>query len=145
MKIKFIDNLSFNVYIRKEKIKNIDIKNINEMEKYLKNIINKLKYIYNLTIQGFYYVNVYIDKYYGIIVNFNKDRLEYYDYFNGQVELNVNLKETNFLYKIDNIPIHLLNKMEIKRIDNDIYLKITKELTQKEFMNLIEHTEKILL
>lgn len=142
MNIKFIDNLTFNIYIKKEKLKKIDIKNKSELEKYLREIIETLKNIYNINIEGFYDVNVYVDKYYGIILNFNKEKLEYYDYFNG-IEMNINLKEASFLYKVSDIPFNILNKLEIKQLNNSIYLKIIKELNQKEFMNLIEHTEKI--
>ena len=143
MNIKFIDDLTFNVYVKKEKLKKINIKNKSELEKYIKEIIEVLKNIYNIRIEGFYDVNVYIDKHYGIILNFNKEKLEYYDYFNG-IEINVIIKEVSFLYKVSDIPFNLLNKLEIKRLNNSIYLKIIKELNQKEFMNLIEHTEKII-
>ena len=143
MNIKFIDDLTFNIYVKKEKLKIINIKNKSELEKYIKEIIEVLKNIYNIRIEGFYDVNVYIDKYYGIILNFNKEKLEYYDYFNG-IEINVIIKEVSFLYKVSDIPFNLLNKLEIKQINNNIYLKIIKELNQKEFMNLIEHTEKII-
>ena len=144
MNIKFIDNLSFNVYIKKEELKDINIKNKEEVEKYLKQLIKRIMKIYKIIIEGFYDVNIYIDKYYGIMINFNKERLEYYDYFNGQVEMNINLKEISFLYEVNDIPIKLLNKLETIKIDNNLYLKIIKELNQKEFMNLIEHTEKII-
>lgn len=143
MNIKFIDDLTFNVYVKKEKLKKINIKNKSELEKYIKEIIEVLKNIYNIRIEGFYDVNVYIDKHYGIILNFSKEKLEYYDYFNG-IEINVIIKEVSFLYKVSDIPFNLLNKLEIKQINNNIYLKIIKELNQKEFMNLIEHTEKII-
>ena len=143
MNIKFIDDLTFNVYVKKEKLKKINIKNKSELEKYIKEIIEVLKNIYNIKVEGFYDVNVYIDKHYGIILNFNKEKLEYYDYFNG-IEINVSIKEVSFLYKVSDIPFNLLNKLEIKRLNNSIYLKIIKELNQKEFMNLIEHTEKII-
>ena len=144
MKIKFIDNFSFDIHIRKEEIKNINVKNKGEMETYLKEIINKLQNIYKLEIGGFYNINIYVDDYYGIIINFNKEKLEYYDYFNGGIELNINIKEATFLYKVDDIPKKLLDKTEIKLVDNDLYISIIKELNQTEFMKLMEHAEKII-
>ena len=127
MNIKFIDDLTFNVYVKKEKLKKIDIKNKSELEKYLREIIEILKNIYNIKLEEFYDVNVYIDKYYGIILNFNKEKLEYYDYFNG-IEMNINLKEASFLYEVSDIPFNILNKLEIKQLNNNIYIKIIKEL-----------------
>lgn len=143
MTIRFIDNLSFNVYLKKEIMGSMNIKNKVEIEKYLKKLITKLKDLYNITIEGFYDVNIYVDKYYGIIINFKKEKLDYYDYFNG-IEFNIDIKETSFLYMVDDIPISLLDKLEIKQINNDIYLKLKKDLSQKDFMNLMEHAEKII-
>ena len=144
MKIKFVDNLKFNIYVRKDEINKINIKEKIEIEKYIRNIINKLKNIYKLNIEGFYNINIYVDKYYGLEIVFNKELSEYYDYFNGQIEFNISIKRVCFLYKLDNISKKMLNKFETKKIENDLYLKIDKELNQKEFMNLIEHTEKII-
>lgn len=143
MNIKFIDDLTFNIYIKKEKLKNVNIENKDEIEKYLKTLISNLKSKYKLIIEGFYDVNVYVDKYYGIILNFNKEKLDYYDYFNG-IEMNITIKETSFLYKVNDIPINLLTKLKVTQINDDLYLKIIKDLNQKEFMNLMEHTEKII-
>lgn len=143
MKIKFIDDLTFNIYVRKEEVSKIDIKNQEALEKYLKLIFNKIKNRYNIIVEGFYNVIIYIDKSFGIIFNLNKEKLDYYDYFNGQIDLNITIKEVEFLYKIDNVSNSLLNKLELKQINNDIYYKINKELNNKEYMYLMEHIEKI--
>ena len=143
MNIKFVDSLTTNIYIKKEELKNINVKNKLEIEKYLKDIVIRLRKKYNLIIEGFYDVNIYMDKYYGIIINFNREKLDYYDYFNG-LEMNIVIKETNFLYLVKDIPFNIIEKLEIKKINDNLYLKIIKELNQKEFMNLIEYTEKII-
>ena len=143
MKIKFIDDLTFNIYVSKEEISKIDIKNQEALEKYLKLIFNKIKNRYNIIVEGFYNVIIYIDKSFGIIFNLNKEKLDYYDYFNGQIDLNITIKEVEFLYKIDNVSNSLLNKLELKQINNNIYYRINKELNNKEYMYLIEHIEKI--
>lgn len=143
MNIKFIDDLTFNIYVKKEQIKNINTKINEEIELFLKELIKKIKKIYNINIEGFYDVYVYIDKYYGIIFNFNKEKLEYYDCFNS-VEMSINIKNVDFLYKVNDVPINILKKIEVKNINNNLYIKINKELNKKEFMNLMEHTEKII-
>ena len=86
---------------------------------------------------------IYIDKNFGVIFNLNKEKLDYYDYFNGQVDLNITIKEVEFLYKIDDIPNYLLKKIEMTQIKDDMYYKIIKKLNNKEDMYLIEHIEKI--
>ena len=143
MKIKFIDNLTFNIYITNSNLNKINIKNKEEIESYLHYIFNIIKDRYNIFIEGFYNAFVYIDKNFGVIFNLNKEKLDYYDYFNGQVDLNITIKEVEFLYKIDDIPNYLLKKIEMTQIKDDMYYKIIKKLNNKEDMYLIEHIEKI--
>ena len=144
MKLKFIDNLNFDIYLNKKNIKDLDTNNKTQIEELLKKILNKIKYRYNISIKGFYNVNAYIDKYYGIIFNIKKEELNYYEYFNGQIDINMKMIRSNFLYKLDDIPSNLSNKISIQIINDDIFFEIKEELNLKEEMYLLEHTEKIL-
>ena len=107
------------------------------MEKYLKNLFKTLKNKYNIIIQGFYNITVYIDKYYGVILNLNKED-DYYDYFKNQVDMHLIIMDTEVLYQVEDIPKNLLEKVKIYIKDNNIYLKINKELTNLEMMKLVE-------
>ena len=143
MNIKFIDNLTLDIYIKKELIDNIDFNSKEDLEKYLKKLFKTLKTKYEVTIEGFYDITVYIDKYYGVVFHLEKEDIEYYDYYKNQVDMRLITVDTEFLYKIDDIPFNLLDKVDIFTKNNDIYLKIINDLTNLEMMELIENSKVV--
>lgn len=143
MSIKFIDENIFDIYIKKDGLGNVDFNNKDNIEKYLKKLFRILKNKYFVKIEGFYNITIYIDKYYGVIFHLEKEELEYYDYFKNQVDMRIISIDTEFLYLVDDIPNELSNKIKICIINNNIYLKIKKELSNLEMMNLIENSKII--
>ena len=139
MSIKYIDELSFDIYIKKELINNIDFNNKEHLEKYLKKIFKILKDKYNINVEGLYNVNIYNDKYYGIIIHLENENLEYYDCFKNQVDMRIITVNTIFLYKVDDLPKNI-NKFDIIIKNNNIYLKIKDKLSKLEMMNLLENS-----
>lgn len=143
MSIKFIDSLTLDIYIKKELIDNIDFKNKEDLEDYLKKLFKTLKDKYNIEIVGFYDITVYIDKYYGVIFHLEKEDLEYYNYFKSQVDMKLVIMDTEFMYEVDDIPMDLLNKINVYIKDKNIYIKIKKELTKLEMMLLLENSRVV--
>ena len=76
MKINYIDNDIFDVYIIKDKIKNIDFNSDKDIKKILKILEEK----YSINIEGFYDICIYVDKYYGVVIHLEKDK-DYYSYY----------------------------------------------------------------
>ena len=140
MNIKFLNNFIFDIYVKKELLKDVNFNNKNNLEDYLKNLFKVLKSYYNLEIKGFYEITVYIDKYYGAIFHFEKDDLEYYDCLKNQVDMRIIRIDTDFLYLVEDIPFNLLKKVDVFINDNKIYLKINKDLTNLEMMKLLENS-----
>ena len=143
MKIKFIDNLTLDIYVIKELIGGIDFKNKEELEKYLKKLFKTLKYNYKVEICGFYDITVYVDKYYGAIFHLEKEDLEYYDYFKNQVDMKIVIVDTEFLYYVDFIPKDMLNSFKIIVKGDNLYLKIKKELNRHDMMFLLENSKLV--
>ena len=143
MSIKFIDDLIFDIYVKKELINNINFNNKNELENYLKKLFKILKNKYNIKIEGFYNITVYIDKYYGVIFNIEQEELEYYNYIKNQVDMKVITIDTEFSYLVENIPFEIINKINIHIKNNNIYLKIKEELTNLEMMKLLEFSKVV--
>lgn len=139
--IKYISDLEFDVYIKKELIKNINFKNKEDLENYLKKLFKILKNKYDIIVEGFYNITVYIDKYYGIIFHLEKDDLDYYDYFNNQVDMKIIIIDKEFVYEINDIPYEILDKVNIFVNNNKIYLRINKELSNLEMMELLENSK----
>ena len=140
MSIKYINELILDIYIKKENIKNINFNNKEDIEKYLKKLFKLLKNKYDITIEGFYNITIYKDKNYGIVLHLEKEELEYYNYFKNQVDMRLSTVNTNFLSKVNDIPLSILPKIEIINKDNNMFIKIKNKLTKLEMMNLIENS-----
>ena len=145
MSIKFIDEITFDIYIKKDLIDNIDFNNKDDLEKYLKKLFKILKNKYDILIEGFYDITVYKDKYYGVVIHLEKEDLEYYSYFRNQVDMRIITVESEFLYLVDDIPYNIFDKISILVKDNEIYLKIKKELTKLEMMQLLENSRIVFM
>lgn len=143
MSIRFIDDVTLDIYVKKELINNINFNDKDDLEKYLKSLFKTLKNKYDIVIEGFYEITVYVDKYYGVVLHLEKDDLDYYDYFKNQVDMRIVTIETNFKYLVDDIPNKILNKFKVYTKDNNIYLEIKEDLTKLEMMKLIENSKII--
>lgn len=141
MNIKYIDNLTLNIYIKKQLINNIDFKDKDSIEKYLKKLFKILKDKYDIIIEGYYNIIIYIDKYYGVLLNLEKEDLEYYDYYKNQVDMKIKIRNCDFLYLVDDIPFELFDKIKIVYKDNNIYIKIEEKLNELEMMKLMEYSK----
>ena len=80
-------------------LKDYNLNDYNEIEKNLFKILKK----HTIELNGYYNVFIYQDKNYGLIIDMQKENLEYLDYFNNQIELNIEIIEDSFLYEIDDI------------------------------------------
>ncbi|MBE6139080.1 MAG: hypothetical protein E7174_01045 [Firmicutes bacterium] len=143
MSIRFIDNFTLDIYIKKELIDNIDFNNKDDLEKYLKKLFKTLKNKYDIVIEGFYDINVYVDKYYGVVFHLEKEDLDYYDYYKNQVDMRIMTINTEFLYLVEDIPYYILNKVNVLIENKEIYLKIKENLTKLEMMKLLENSKVV--
>ena len=143
MSVKFISDTIFDIYVKKNLIKNIDFSVKEDIEKYLKNLFKILKSKYNVAVEGFYDITVYIDKFYGIILHLEKEKIDYYDYYKNQVDMRLVTKNIEFMYEVDDIPKNILDKVKIYTKDNKIFLIIKNELTNLEMMSLLEFSKVV--
>lgn len=141
MNIKFIDEFTLDIYVKKKLLKNVNFDKKEDLEKYLKKMFITLRDKYDIHIEGFYDVYVYVDKYYGVIFHLEKEELDYYDYYKNQVDMRIVKDNKDFLYLVDDIPKCLLNKVNVLIKNNNIYLKIKKCLSEYEMMLLSENSE----
>lgn len=141
MSIKFTSFLVFDIYIKKYLIENIDFSSKSDIEKYLKKLFKTLNNKYNISIEGFYNITVYIDKYYGIILHLEKEDMEYFEYYKNQVDMRLVTIHTDFMYEVDDIPYNIIDKVNIKIKNKNIYIKLKEELSNIEMMNLLENSK----
>lgn len=144
MKLIIDENIVF--FLNKIYLDNIDLKDENLIEKKLIKLINKIQKQYTIDLNGYYNVYIYKDKNYGLIIEMEKEKLDYLDYFNNQIELNIEIIEDTFLYKIDNIftiDKTLLEKLIIYINKDEIYLKIKENINDIELGQIIENSQII--
>ncbi len=120
--------------------------NINDKNDIENKILKILKNNYNIDLNGYYNVDIYIDKNYGVIIKMKKDELDYLEYFTSALELNIEIKESSFLYKIDdifNLEKNLLNKFKIYKLKDNIYLSADQSLSLADEGILLENSKII--
>lgn len=138
MKIDYKNN-NIVVFIKKD---NTDFKDYDKLEDYFINLFTKLKKITNKDMSGLYLLNVYIDKYYGSVVEIIEEDDPYTYYLDDQIDMKVNIINIDFLYEIDYYDINK-DIFDIYKCKNKIYIKPKKQISNKEFINLIENSRII--
>lgn len=144
--MKLIIDENIVIFLDKLYLNNIDLKDYNLIEKKLIKLINKIQNKYLIDLNGYYNVNIYKDENYGIIIDMQKEELEYIDYFNEQLEFNIEVIEDSFLYKIDDIlrlEKPLLNKFIIYKNKDNLYLKPKEKISNIELGIILENSEII--
>lgn len=132
------DGDTVSLYMNNIYIKNLDFSDKIFLESYLKNTLKILDNKYNLKFDGYYDVNLYIDQNYGVIIDVIKERLEYFDYFSNQIQLNINVIEDCFLYELLDIPFHFMDNLKFYKFFDKIYVKIKGQIDNFLVGNLFE-------
>ena len=147
MKVNIIDDNNIIVFLNKFNIKNIDFKNKENIEKDFRNIFLKLKHVYGLNIKGYYNINIYMDEYYGAILEIENEDIEYFDYFETQIDMRVNVvSDNNFLYKIKDIFMinqEILKKMDVYIFKDEYYGKLKKCVNEYEMGIILESVDLV--
>lgn len=147
MKVVFYDSNYFNVYLNKYYIKDINFRDSDDVESQFKKIFNNLKKNYKIDIKGFYDVDVYINDNYGVILEIEKEDIDFISMKDESVDMRIKFKmNSKFLYEIDDFfIINDLNKedADIYYHNNKFYIDLKKELNLKDMMRLIENSKII--
>lgn len=138
MKIEFDDDMI--IYLSNMYIKNVDFKDRNLAEEYINRIIE----IYKIDLCGYLDIKIYIDKFYGAVILIKKDDGYYLDYFNDDITMNIEVIDSVFLYKTDDIYFikDLFKYSEILEYDASFYIKPFK-LSDLEIGKLVENCDLI--
>lgn len=147
MHIDIVDDLNMIIYLQNDRIKNIDFSDKSDLQDYFKDLFVNLKNNYNININGYYYINVYKDKYYGCILEMKKEELDYMEYLDGQVDMNIVI-DTNdtFLYEMNdyfNIDKSLINNVNVYKYNNKIYVKLVNNISNIKMGQLLEFSNII--
>lgn len=132
------------VFLNHYQMKKFDFQNREQLEEYLKEIFLKLKHDHQISIAGYYQIGVYLDPYYGTILNIEKEELEYFDYYDNQIDMRITIyHDCIFLYELfDYLQLSptILKKGRLYRFQDQLYFKLNEVLTEIELGNLLEHS-----
>lgn len=128
------------LYLSNMYIKNVDFKDRNLAEEY----INKIIEIYKIDLCGFLDIKIYIDKFYGVVIFIKKDDGYYLDYFNDDITMNIEVIDSVFLYKTDDIYFikDLFKFIEVLEYGGSFYIRPLK-LSDLEIGELVENCDLI--
>ncbi|MCM1371094.1 MAG: hypothetical protein NC181_04335 [Clostridium sp.] len=142
MKVSIEDENNFIVFLYN---KMFNFQDKDSLEEYFKEIFNKVKSRYHIDISGYYDIKVYKDDIYGIILSISKEDIEYFDYFDDQVEMRIVISPYNkFVYKLENNDINVEFKgFNIYTYLGNIYLIPEQKEKNIEFIKMLEYTTVI--
>ena len=144
MKIERIDENNIIVFLNKMKVKEKLLLSSTYLEKYFRSLFKILKDKYQINISGYYNVALYQDNLYGVIVDINKEFTDYFDYFDNQVDMKIDInKKSLFLYKLNSLSAlnnEIYNYSYIYLYNNEIYLKPKKNISQLELGMILENS-----
>lgn len=147
MHVEIIDDFKMIIYLNNMQINSVDFNKKEDLQEYFKKLFRNLKNFYNMNINGFYNINVYKDEYYGIILEIEKEDIDYIEYFDGQVDMNITVESDNiFLYEIDdyfNIDEKIINKIKVYQYKNKLYIKIISNISNVDFGEMLEFSKII--
>lgn len=144
--MKLIIDKSIVVFLDKLYLRTLEMTNQDLIKKKIIKLINKIQNLYDIDLSGYYNVFIHKDNNYGIVIDMQKEDLEYLDYFNNQVELNIEIIEDSFIYKIEdpfNLNRSLLSKFNIYKNGSDLYLKAKGDISDIELGIILENGETI--
>lgn len=144
MKIERINENNIIVFLNKYKLKEKIIISSNYLEEYFRTLFKILKNKYNIEISGYYSITLYQDNIYGAIIDIKKDFVDYFDYYDNQVDMKIDIvKDSLILYRIDSLSILKEKTYEFINIylyDNNIYIKPKKNIGGVDLGDIIENS-----
>jgi len=147
MKIEYVDEYNFYIYLNKCYLPELELDNKPCVEDYFKKIFINLKNNHHLDIYGYYNIRVYANKQYGLIIDVFKLSNDYFKMPGNKVDMKIMIDSDNkFLYEIDDYFFSDIYKDNVKNIyfkEGKYYLEMNDAIDEKFYLYLIEHSNII--
>ncbi len=142
MKIEKYDN-KYIIYLNKD-YKKINIKDKINIENDFRELFLNLRKNYNIKLVGYYNIYIYENKYYGLVIEIENEDLEYYDYFDDELDMKITILENQtFIYEILNDSKEILSKYNIIKNKDKLYVKLDNDISNIEMGILLENSKII--
>ncbi len=109
------------------------------LEEYFRSLIYRLKDYYDLDVAGFYDIDVYVDPFYGFVLQLSREDFDYYLSY-SQVEMQIEVHPTKFLYQIEDYHDFNLKQFNLYQSNGNFYLEQKEKLSQLDKLNLCENS-----
>ena len=138
MKVEFIDNDSYKIFINSDYKKDLDLDNKEELGKFIKSVILKIRKFYNILLEGLYEVHVYVIKFIGTVLEIkNIDT-----YLSKNIDLKIVVHNDEEIYlKVFKYEL-IKDYKSIKYFNNFFYVNVN-DMEEKEIYKLVENTSII--
>jgi hypothetical protein len=147
MKIEYLNDYNFYIYLNKNYISDLEIKNRECVEKYFKKMFLNLKNNHHLDIYGYYNIKVYANNNYGLIIDVLKLSNDYFKMPSNKVDMKIMIdNDSIFLYELDDYFFIDKYKDNIKNIyykDEKYYVELNDDVDELFYFNLLEHSNII--
>jgi hypothetical protein len=147
MKIEYLNDYNFYIYLNKNYISDLEIKNRECVEKYFKKMFLNLKNNHHLDIYGYYNIKVYVNNNYGLIIDVLKLSNDYFKMPSNKVDMKIMIDyDSIFLYELDDYFFIDKYKDNIKNIyykDGKYYVELNDDVDELFYFNLLEHSNII--
>jgi hypothetical protein len=147
MKIEYLNDYNFYIYLNKNYISDLEIKNKECVEKYFKKMFLSLKNNHHLDIYGYYNIKVYVNNNYGLIIDVLKLSNDYFKMPSNKVDMKIMIdNDSIFLYELDDYFFINKHKNNIKNIyykDERYYVELNDDVDKLFYLYLIEHSNII--
>lgn len=143
MKIIVNDDINMIIFLNKIYLNQIDFEDKEKLEIYFRKLLKTLKEFYKININGYYEINVYVDNNYGVILELKKEEIEYFNYYEDEVDMQLIVHNTVFLYEIEDyfwIEKELKNKILLYKYNKKIYMVINHNINDILLGKIIENS-----
>lgn len=143
MKIDYLANENFIIYLNKYHLKDLKLDQKKNVEDYFKKLFKKINNLYQLKIEGYYNVKVYENPLYGLIIEVDKLCNEYFSICGNKVDMKIIFKfNSPFLYEVEDFFILDNLKDSIKNIyyHHRYYIELKNEIDDKLYNFLLENS-----
>lgn len=141
MKLVFYDDSKWIVFMNNLVAPKMNFEDREELEQYFRNLFLKLKESYELKIQGYYNIDIYLDSLYGVIIEIEKEEMDYFEYDENQVDMRICIHETSILYELEEyIPMDH-DTYHIIWYDNKWYVKLKQKINDICLGRLLEYAK----
>ena len=143
MKIIVNDDINMIIFLNKIYLNQIDFEDKEKLEIYFHKLLKTLKEFYKININGYYEINVYVDNNYGVFLELKKEEIEYFSYYEDEVDMQLIVHNTVFLYEIEDyfwIEKELKNKILLYKYNKKIYMVINHNVDDILLGKIIENS-----